>query len=205
MTLKNIISGFKITGVCPLDRNAIEIPEAEENYTSFKPSTLPELYGFPYIPFYNPAVKQNATVSASKSNTCSLENKVESVYSNNPDCLSSESDFSNLEHSISEEPQNSCSILPLQQGSKVSVKPVKLYPKSCGRVLTSKENIERLEEKRKAKDEEQKKKLERRMEVKGKKCKPRNKKKKERTNDKEMLLKLNSHHQFHPMTFLKKK
>lgn len=46
--MKNIISGFKVTGVCPFDRNAIVVPDVEE-------PSLPESSGLAYIPFHSPA------------------------------------------------------------------------------------------------------------------------------------------------------
>ena len=52
MTMVNITSGFKVTGVCPFDRNAFKLPG--ETFTSFRPQTLQEETGLAYIPMYSP-------------------------------------------------------------------------------------------------------------------------------------------------------
>ena len=52
MTMVNITSGFKVTGVCPFDRNAFKLPG--ETFTSFRPQTLQEGTGLAYIPMYSP-------------------------------------------------------------------------------------------------------------------------------------------------------
>ena len=52
MTMVNITSGFKVTGVCPFDRNAFKLPG--ETFTSFRPQTIQEEIGLAYIPMYSP-------------------------------------------------------------------------------------------------------------------------------------------------------
>ena len=53
MTLTNITAGFRNTGVCPFNRNAVCIPSEEP--TKFNPEALPKSTGIKYIPLYSPA------------------------------------------------------------------------------------------------------------------------------------------------------
>ena len=55
LTMPNIINSFKATGVCPLNRMAISLPDDEDGFSSFKPSSLTEKTGLAYIPLYSPA------------------------------------------------------------------------------------------------------------------------------------------------------
>ena len=50
--MANITSGFKVTRVCPFDRNAFKLPG--ETFTSFRQQTLQEETGLAYIPMYSP-------------------------------------------------------------------------------------------------------------------------------------------------------
>ena len=54
--MKSIISGFRVTGVCPLNREAIKLPG--DQYESFKPEALPQTSGLAYIPLYSPAPRR---------------------------------------------------------------------------------------------------------------------------------------------------
>ena len=51
MTVKNNTGGFKVTGVYPVDRNAVQIPGQKP---AFKPESLAEKSGLAYIPLYSP-------------------------------------------------------------------------------------------------------------------------------------------------------
>ena len=53
MTLKNIISGFKVTGVFPVDRFAIKLPE-DTIKPAFNPEELAVKSRLAYIPLYSP-------------------------------------------------------------------------------------------------------------------------------------------------------
>ena len=53
MTMKNIVSGFKVTGVYPVDRYAIKLP-SERSQQSFRPESLAKESGLAYIPPYSP-------------------------------------------------------------------------------------------------------------------------------------------------------
>ena len=51
MTVKNITSGFKVTGIYPVDRCAEQVPE---QIPSFRPEILAEKSGLAYTPLYSP-------------------------------------------------------------------------------------------------------------------------------------------------------
>ena len=147
MTLPNIISGFRITGICPFNRDAFKLPG--EEFTCFEPKTLQEETGLAYIPLYSPrgsAMKQ------------SLQH---SPFMKSSSCLPLPQPVSSLSKSLATPIPPSAT---LRAGKK----------KVSGRVLTSLENIELLEQKEHEKMEKQKKK-----EIKQRK-KEENQKKKER-------------------------
>ena len=52
MTIKNIKSGFQITGVYPLNKDVVTLPE-DEQFEKFDPELLPEQTGLKYIPLYS--------------------------------------------------------------------------------------------------------------------------------------------------------
>ena len=70
MTGPNITSGFKATGVCPFDRNAISLP-SETPFTKFRPETLVEQTGISYIPLYSPASSRSKSVTGSLKSSAS--------------------------------------------------------------------------------------------------------------------------------------
>ena len=53
MSLPNIMAGFRVTGICPFNRNAISLPSEEP--TKFNPEALSQATGIKYIPLYSPA------------------------------------------------------------------------------------------------------------------------------------------------------
>lgn len=64
MTIKNIKSGFRITGICPFDKDAIHLP-GEERLEEFNPHSLPKQTGLKYIPLYSssPIPRRNRSPS----------------------------------------------------------------------------------------------------------------------------------------------
>lgn len=165
LTMKNVISGFKIAGVCPFNRSAICIPD-EETCSTFDPSLLPERSGLAYIPLYSPVRPHPpATKSSFEREVTRLQNT-----------SLSDSELQNRSLSDSELNVSSsdvCVMLPLQKSSSISgflnipKVPSKLptvRQKSSGRVLTSKENLEVIEEKERKKQEEKRLKEERKRE-----------------------------------------
>ena len=57
-SMKNIISGFQITGVVPFDRSVIRLHavdgEEDEDFTSFRRNALAQRTGLAYVPLYTP-------------------------------------------------------------------------------------------------------------------------------------------------------
>ena len=49
MTIKNIVAGFRVTGVCPLNRKAIELPFDSPEPTLFESEQLVQSTGIKYI------------------------------------------------------------------------------------------------------------------------------------------------------------
>ena len=49
MTVKNITSGFKVIGIYPVDRCAVQVPGQKP---SFRPESLAEKSGLAYVPLY---------------------------------------------------------------------------------------------------------------------------------------------------------
>ena len=54
MTIKNIVAGFCVTGVCLFNRKAIELLSDSPESTLFKPEQLVQSTGIKYIPFCSP-------------------------------------------------------------------------------------------------------------------------------------------------------
>lgn len=52
MTIPNVVAGFRVTGICPFNRNAISLPSEEPK--KFNPEALPRTSGIKYIPLYSP-------------------------------------------------------------------------------------------------------------------------------------------------------
>ena len=56
MTLSNIASGFRATGACPFNRNAIKIPGVDD--IADEPSSLVKTTRLAYVPLFSPARPQ---------------------------------------------------------------------------------------------------------------------------------------------------
>ena len=55
ISLANITAGFRVTDICPFNRNAISLPSEEPKSRKFNPEALPQATGIKYIPLYSPA------------------------------------------------------------------------------------------------------------------------------------------------------
>ena len=55
LTMENIISSFRITGVCPFNRSATKTASEKNRFSSFEPDSLAKRTGLSYIPLYSPA------------------------------------------------------------------------------------------------------------------------------------------------------
>jgi hypothetical protein len=172
MTIKNVVAGFRVTGVCPFNRTAIKIPG---KYTAFNPESLPQSTGLAYIPLYSPAHSRTHPRFVHCDNL--------QQHSSRPDLQLVERDnVSDFEDSISvhvdsgsegsdDSPSNRCAILPLQDSRTLSKflrtpmapgeVPTK-HQKSSGKVLTSVENMRIMEAREREKQQKAKLKEERR-------------------------------------------
>ena len=189
MSMKTVISGFKVCGVCPFNRRALTLPE--EQYTSFKPESLPRISGLKYIPMYSPmrchdyfdCNRPNSTtqrVSTPIGHVSSSSDLFEdSLQECSPLCRqrsyseSSLYDTAALDCSatVALTPEHSRCLLTLRRATSLSnfletpTPPSRLVakkPKSCGRVLTSRDNIQQLKDKEAKKQAALKEKEERR-------------------------------------------
>ena len=175
-SIHNITSSFKVTGVYPFDRSVFTEANAPENkeeeqFSLFNPDALARRTGLAYIPLYSPAIKKrpSATSTPFKSE---YDTK---LYEASSDGLGykptiSFSDSELLLHANDTErnfregslPTMSTSILsnflpPLKPPNKVETKRIK----SAGVVLTSRENLEIMNEKQRKKQLEIERKEER--------------------------------------------
>ena len=145
MTVKNILSAFKIAGIQPFDRNAVRIPHKPQ-------SPLASTSGIKYIPFLTPSKRSQPHPSRDISTLIS------------PSSAESSDEVVQMPEFESPGAKN---FKPAVRTKALHLKiPPPLYkekghqPKKCSRVLTSKENLEAMEEKKKKKEEEIKKKAE---------------------------------------------
>ena len=147
MSIKNVMAGFSVTGIYPFDRTAIRLPESD--YKSFKPEVLPKSNGLAYLPLYSPAqlVKQhrgtNPSTPVIDHSDLHLGDRL----------VDSQELFVDLDQ---------CAPLKLVKGRTLSrflktpLPPSKIptkREKSCGKVLTSVENIRVIEAKERSKQE----------------------------------------------------
>ena len=150
MTPHNIFAGFQATGVYPFDRCRIQVKVPEDKRPKFQPESLAERTGLVYIPLYSPLQRSGSELSDSRSDHSPLQRSLS---------MGNISNYSPVTPVIRLKKATSVSRFlntPLAP-SKIPTKSVK----SCGKVLTSLENLQILEEKEKAKAEELKKKEER--------------------------------------------
>ena len=133
MTIANITSGFRVTGIYPFNREVFSFLDDHSEET-----TLSKDSGLAFIPLYSPASKRTLPAPS-----LPLEDQLD---------LDEESflDEPDLEHVWLQPLQSTAVSKFLQYPSPPSRLPT-FNPKSCGRVLTSSENLELLLEKEKAK------------------------------------------------------
>ena len=56
MTMTNVMAGFRTTGVCPFDHNAVKSKTPLNPAEAFDPSMLPKETGIKFLPLYSPLV-----------------------------------------------------------------------------------------------------------------------------------------------------
>lgn len=138
MTPRNILAGFRVTGVYPFNRNAFDLDSEERK------ETLSEKTGLSYIPLYTP----------SKSLSCSQPTAMSSTRFPSTQSASTE----RYQPSYRQKPLMKLLALP-SPAARISVQ--RLESKTNDRVLTSGENLKKLREKENAKLEKMKQKEER--------------------------------------------
>ena len=195
MTAPNIIASFKATGVCPFNRSAINVPGMEEtSFSLFRPESLAQRTGLAYIPLYTPCRTRSSScqnpVTTSHQSPFYLEPCPQKKFVLDVS-LSESSHEQSFETSFH-------SSVPLRRATSVSnflippLPPNKAptkHGKSSGCVLTSQENIQRINEKERQKLEELHKKEERKLE-REKKAQLKLQKKEEKTLEREKKTKL---------------
>ena len=173
MTVKNITSGFKVTGVYPVDRNAVQV---SGHKPTFRPESLAEKSGLAYIPLYSPAPSRHRQ----KTRTTPFEASEMSIPSDSPHQSFLNSDtslgISFLQRSFSEnnisvrssseaslllQPSYSSSISSLLKTPTAPAKLPTKNVKACGQVLTSTDLMKKMEEAEKLKADKAKEKKER--------------------------------------------
>ena len=144
MSMSNIISSFRTTGIYPFSRKVVD-NLAREKFSSFKPESLPDKSGLAYIPLYSPARPRTCRDVAQQDSAMKQFN------------LSVSSDLDGSPVSVC-----SCSYVQMERTTainkflKAPVAPNKQptkYVKSSGRVLTSAECIKEMEDKERMKQE----------------------------------------------------
>ncbi len=181
MTIKNIKSGFRVTGVYPLNEAAFVLPE--EQFEEFKPEALCSNTGLSYIPFYSPQTKRKPAYRSSIGSE-DIESPISThIADGNPVRL-------RTQEPIMKQKLNPAHLAtPAKQLPYVSPlghtldfpKPPSNLPKSNksgGRVITSKQWIESAEKKQKEKKEIERQKEERRIQREEKKIQREEQKKK---------------------------
>lgn len=155
MTIKNITSGFKVTGVFPVDRFAIKLPE--DTKPVFKPEALAVKSGLAYIPLYSPAAAHRKPKRNPPGPSSTLESSAED---SSPVSVNTGNDSGHMERSLSEDnlsigcSNGSYCKVSLHKSSLGGLMTTPVVPsklptkrvKSCGQVLTSAEFLQKMEE-----------------------------------------------------------
>ena len=162
--MQNIISSYKVTGICPFNHGAVHLSSDDE--FSFKPN-LAEKTGLAYITLYSPAHACRPVPPSSDDigQASSRLPQSHSTPANKLDCTRSRMSFSEpnlLDQSLFETYDNPPSSVPLPGATTISKflvlpKPPNQIPtkrgKSAGWVLTSLENLQMLQQKENLKQE----------------------------------------------------
>ena len=178
MTLKNIISGFKVTGVFPVDRFAIKLPE-DTIKPAFNPEELAVKSRLAYIPLYSPV---HSTSTPKQNSLKPFRSSTLQSCTKNASSASVDSDSYLLERSLSEDnlstgySNSSYCRVSLSRNTlggvlSTPVPPNKLPTKRlkpCGQVLTSAEFLQKMEEAEESKKVKAREKEERKLKNNGK-------------------------------------
>lgn len=162
MTMKNITAGFRVTGIYPFNREAVLV---KKEFTQFQPEDLLKSSGLKFIPLYSPSHLSTPkssmllTSPAASSSSVDLSASFSLSEDERPSLYRSFSD-SNIS-AVTPTKELSC-FLPVKRGRllrkfvSTPLPPSKLpaNKKSCGKVLTSREQLELLAQKEEKKEEE---------------------------------------------------
>lgn len=162
MTVANITAGFRVTGIYPVNRNAFCLPILECE-------SLIKQSGLSFIPLYSPASKRKPSVEKSSAEKLNVEELTEEEISLFETRYTNGYDLTNDARYnvwlIKHHPESAVWMQPLKCSSTAVSKflhvpspPSRIptyQPKSCGRVLTSAENLRILEEKQRIKMEKE--------------------------------------------------
>ncbi len=158
MTIPNIVSSFRITGVCPFDRSAIRLPSVDDKSET---KSLAQRSGLGYIPLISPISPARLSPARSRLShgTDSIRAVVHPTVTIKPLHRRLSSSDPNISETVST--PEKC-FMPLRTFTKMSkyLKPP-LPPasiatkndKSSGRVLTSYASMTKMEEKEREKEE----------------------------------------------------
>ena len=148
MSMPNVINGFRTTGIYPVDRDKIQLPEQKlipEDNSITKNSNLA------FVPLFSPSRSKHPYPSLTQEDTLTT-----------PISPSESSSSSDVELNLLA-PQKSSALSRLLKCPDPPSKLPKKYPKSSARVLTSSECLAELERKKKLKEDKEKQKEARRM------------------------------------------
>ena len=134
MTQKNVTGGFKVTGIYPFNRNALKV----DHHGKQESQSLLQEMGLAYIPMYS-------TDEGSSSKSLSLEDE--------PSQLERSLSEGDISRALTQLRRRTAIESILKTSSHPSTLPTK-NAKSFGRVLTSYEYVEQMEEKERMKLEE---------------------------------------------------
>ena len=163
ITPHNIITSFKATGICLFNRAVINLKKGD-SFSSFHLESLAQRTGLAYIPLYSPSRIHKHPLDESSRYTYQYPSSPVSSCSPPTSQL-----LSPTPPSLSNSESNSAR-LPLRQATSISnfllpnIPPSELltkHTKSAGKVLTSMENLQLIEEQQKKKEGEAQKKEER--------------------------------------------
>ena len=183
MTIANVAAAFRVTGVYPLNRNAL-LPSSEE------PEHLSGETGIPFLPMCSPFTKRTSKTVAlnfTEEEVDLFETRFENGYDIRDDTWYNkwleefhpeaechhEAEFhpeAECHHEVEFHPEadsmqllqwKSTSMSSFLSSSSPPNRTETFRPKSCGRVLTSAENTLQLEEKERKKEEKKRTKRER--------------------------------------------
>ena len=172
--MTNIISSFRVTGVCPFNRSVIKIyteNDDESDFTSFRRNDLAQRTGLAYVPLYTPTRGQSSSVQGVQKSISSTpyceESCIVSPLHEGSFLDSSSFEPSRMDVSVPNPRKPARDLratsVPVQMESSISkflilpIPPSKMPTKrgkAAGTVLTSKECLIQIQDRERKKQEE---------------------------------------------------